>query len=156
MRPPKCRMSRAALLGGTLALALHLLVSIAVRNVHWIILTVGMLYFLDRCSPDYPQVASSRAIRDSFDASKVMLTGIVGVPELDGYVSEITVTVRNSERARVYDLHAICSYLFRGGPDRYWTSTDYHYGYLIPGASTRIRLPQPARSEQLQVQTAVV
>jgi hypothetical protein len=130
---------RAALVGGILAVVLDLLVRIVLRNLHWIVLTVGMLYVLDRCSPDYPQVAASRAIRDSFEGSKVMLTGIVGVLEPDGYVGEIAMTVSNSERARVYDFRAICSYLVRAEPKRYWTSTDYYYGYVAPG-ETRVRL----------------
>src|SRR3954465_3741436 len=110
---------RAALVGGIVAVALHLLVRLVFRNLHWILLTAGLLFTLDRCSPDYPQVAEKRALRDSFDTSKVTFTTIVGVPEPDGYVSEIAVTVANSERARIYNLRAICSYRVAGERERY-------------------------------------
>jgi hypothetical protein len=134
---------RAAFLGGILALFLHLLIRLLFRNLHWIAVATGMIYVLDRCAPDYQEVAAARAIRDSFDSSKVKLTGVVGVPEADGYVSEIAVTVMNAERARVFDLKAICSYRVRGEPEPYWTTTDYHYGYIGPGTAARIRLRLP-------------
>lgn len=132
---------RAALLGGILAVALHLLVRLVFRNLHWIVMAAGMLFALDRCSPDYEQVAAKRTIRDSFDTSKVTFTNILGISEPDGYVSEIAVNVTNAERARIYDLRAICSFRVEGERERYWTGSDRYFGYIAPGETlVRLRL----------------
>src|SRR4051812_5739898 len=131
---------RAAMVGGILAVVLHLLLRVVFRNLHWIALVAGALFVLDRGAPDYDQISSKRAIRDSFDVSKVTLTAIIGRPESDGFVKEIAVTVRNGGNARVYDLRTICSYSARHEPERYWTATDYHYGYIGPHSAAEIVL----------------
>src|SRR4051812_48102088 len=100
---------RAALLGGILAVTLHLLIRLILRNLLWITIAAGMLFTLDRCSPDHAQVAQKRAVRDSFDSSLVTLSNIVGRPDSDGWVNEIAVTVRNDSAARLYDLKMICA-----------------------------------------------
>jgi hypothetical protein len=106
------RALRGALIGALVGAVLRLVLIFLRRALPWLVMIVSLLFILDRCSPDYPQVAQRRAVRDSFDESSVTLLGTRGF--LMDYhrpvVDRITATVHNSGRARICDLWLSCTF----------------------------------------------
>lgn len=121
------------------------------RALPGLILIFGLLFGLDRCSPDYPEVAQKGAIRDSFDERSVAVSGARGLL-LEGYhrsvVDRVTANVHNSSRARIYDLwsrarlagEAPQSRIEVPMEERQRVSSTYHYGYVEPGQSISVEL----------------
>lgn len=141
---------RGALIGSLVAVIFHVVVRTILRNLHWILVATSMLFLLDRCSPHYPQLAAKRIIRDSFDHSRVSVTGVRGETPSDAYwryVEAISAVVHNGAKARIYDLRLRCSFSGRAAganettfEGRSSVTTSYHYGYLEPGTNVPVRL----------------
>jgi len=141
---------RGAVIGGIVAVILHVVVRAILRNLHWILLATSMLFVLDRCSPHYPLLAAKRAVRNSFDHSKVSVTAVRGETPADlhwRYVEAVSAVVSNGAKARIYDLRLRCSFSGRvaGASEatfegRSSVTTSYHYGYVEPGTNVSVRL----------------
>lgn len=141
---------RGALIGGAVSLIGWLLVRALLRNLHWIALAVLLLLVLDRCAPDYREVSRKRALRDSFDRTKVTASDVRGETPADPhwrYVEAVSAVVRNEGAARIYDLRLNCEFstVARTGSDgvveleHSRVTSSYHYGYIKPGDSAAVR-----------------
>ena len=130
---------RGALIGAAVGWVLYLLVT----RLHWIGLLLVLLIALDRCAPDYEQIAAKRAIRDSFEHEKVTISGVRGQTPADPYyryVEAVSAVIHNGGKARIYDLRLACGFRSRTADGRAWVTSEYHYGYILPGSSIAVRL----------------
>jgi hypothetical protein len=130
---------RGALIGAAVGWVLYLLVT----HLHWIIAVLVLLFALDRCAPDYQQVASKRALRDSFEHAKVTLTQVRGQTPANPYyrhVEAVSAVIHNRGKARIYDLRLRCAFTSRTAEGRAWVTSKYHYGYVMPSSSITVRL----------------
>src|SRR5215212_5082424 len=136
-------MSSPALRGALIGAVIGWVLMLIVRHLHWIVLVLALLFAIDRCSPDYPQVAAKRAIQDSFEHSKVTLSGVQGHTPTDSHshrVETVAGVVHNGGKARIYDLRLRCSFRSRTAEDHTWATSEYHYGYIGPGSTVAVRL----------------
>jgi hypothetical protein len=130
---------RGALIGAAVGWVLYLLVI----HLHWIGAVLVLLFALDRCSPDYEQVAAKRALRDSFEHEKVTLSQVRGDTPADPYyqhVEAVSAVIYNGGKARIYDLRLRCAFTSRTAEGRSWVTSEYHYGYVKPSSSIAVRL----------------
>jgi hypothetical protein len=130
---------RGALIGAAVGWILYLLIS----HLHWIVAVLVLLFALDRCAPDFEQVAAKRARRDSFEHDKVTLSNVRGVTPADPYyrhVEAVSAVIQNIGKARIYDLRLRCAFTSRTAEGRSWVTSEYHYGYVMPSSSIAVRL----------------
>jgi hypothetical protein len=145
---------RGFVVGGLIGVILHLIVRFILANLVWITLAVMLTWVLVKCSPENPKVASKRAILSSFDPTSVLVLNARGITtSYSTAIGEISATIQNTGRARIYDLRLYCSFrpLPPSSPSKSEASwdidhvrTSYHYGYVNPGQTISARLtPEP-------------
>jgi hypothetical protein len=113
-----------------------------------------LLWVLVRFSPENPREVSMRATLNSFDPNSVLVLNARGITtSYSTAIGEISATIHDTSRARIYDLWLICS--FRPLPpsstsraEPLWdiarVRTNYYLGYIIPGAPVSVRvIPEP-------------
>ncbi|MFC4173601.1 hypothetical protein ACFOYU_16310 [Microvirga sp. GCM10011540] len=123
---------------------------ILIRVIPWLgahvgIMLAGIGFWLatEIIAPDRKEVGAQAAVTRTFNAKVRVSNERVSV---DGWF--ITVTVRNDSNARIYDFWLRCSFQVpqtRFKPtdpeaSRENVSTDFHYGYIAPGAAEQISL----------------
>src|SRR5687767_7004350 len=116
-------MSSPALRGALIGAVVGWVLLLVLRHLHWIVLVLLLLFAIDRCSPDYPEVARKRAIRDSFEHSKVTLSRVQSHTPTASHshrVETVSAMVHNGGKARIYDLRLRCSFTSRTAEDRTW------------------------------------
>jgi hypothetical protein len=141
---------RGALIGGVVGVLLHLLVRFILHNFLWLAAAVALILILGRCSPGNPKLEAKRATLAQFDSSAVMLSNVQAeVMPGTRYVSTISASISNRERARIYDVFLRCEMRPRApqrpsDPEPMWdvarVDSSYHYGYVHPGSGVMLRL----------------
>jgi hypothetical protein len=131
-------------------LAILLLIVILVFVIPWlvahagIILTgMGLWLGAEITAPDRQEVAAQAALARTFDG-QVRVSG----ERLDLDDRFIIATVHNDSNARIYDVWLRCSFqvpetrykLSDPGVRQETISSDYHYGYIVPGSAERVSL----------------
>jgi hypothetical protein len=145
---------RGALIGGILGVVLHLIVRFLIRNLVWLAVAAMLIWVLAKCSPENPKAASKQAILSSFDPNSVLVLNARGITtSYSTAIGEISATIQNTGRARIYDLWLNCSFrpLPPSSPSKaepQWdiarVRTNYHLGYIAPGAQVNVRvIPEP-------------
>ena len=136
-------MSSPVLRGALIGAAVGWVLLVLLKNLHRIALVLMLLFANDRCSPDFEEIAAKRAIRDSFEHSKVTLSGVHGHTPIDSHshrVETVSGVVHNDGKARIYDLRLRCSFRSRTAEGRTRVTSEYHYGYIEPGGTVAVRL----------------
>jgi hypothetical protein len=123
---------------------------ILIRVIPWLgahagIILAGITFWIgaEMVAPDREKVAAQAAVARTFNA-KIRASN-ERVNSDDWF---ITATVRNDGNARIYDLWLRCSFQVpqaRYKPtdpetSRENVSTDFHYGYIAPGAAEQVSL----------------
>jgi len=123
---------------------------ILIRVIPWLgthagIIVAGIVLWIgtEMAAPDREEVAAQAAVTHTFNAKVRVSNERVSFDN-----SHITATVRNDSNARIYDLWLRCS--FQVPQTRYKptdpetsrenVSTDFHYGYVAPGAAEQVSL----------------
>jgi hypothetical protein len=123
---------------------------ILIRVIPWIgahasIILAGIAFWIgaEMIAPDREEVAAEAVVARTFNAKIQVSDERVNS---DDWL--ITATVRNDSNARIYDLWLRCS--FQVPQTRYKptdpetsrenVSTDFHYGYITPGAAEQVTL----------------
>ena len=145
---------RGALIGGVVGVILHLIVRFILGNLVWFALAVMLTWVLSKFSPENPKEVAKRATLNSFDPTSVLVSNARGITtSYSTSVGEVSATIQNTGRARIYDLWLTCSFrsLPTSSPSKaepLWdiarVRTNYYLGYIAPGAPVFVRVvPEP-------------